>query len=256
MISNRSNTARRTLGFAITAPLALALAACGSDPAEAGAEAGEAIAAIDAPEGTSWTETVTVSDEGGYVLGNPDAPIKLVEYASHTCGACAQFSATAKPSIKSDYVASGVVSFEQRNLVRDPIDLAIATLVRCGQKENMQALSDQAWASLNDIFSNIQQNGDAYEASGNLPVEQRFIAIAQAAGLIDFFSARGLSADQARTCLADTTTIEGIAEASSAQAQELGINSTPTFLLNGRVIDERSWAQIEPMLQRAGARTE
>ncbi|TRD12829.1 protein-disulfide isomerase [Erythrobacter insulae] len=240
----------------MAAPIALTLAACASDPAEAGSEAGEAIAAIDAPEGTAWTETVTVSDEGGYVLGNPDAPIKLVEYASHTCGACAQFSATAKPSLKADYVSTGVVSFEQRNLVRDPIDLAIATLVRCGQKENMQPLSDQAWASLEGIFQTVQQNAAAYEASGNLPVSERFVAIGQAAGLIEFFSARGLSADQARTCLADTETIEGIAETSNTQAQELGVQATPTFFLNGRKLEERSWAQLEPILQRAGARSE
>lgn len=256
MISTRSNPSRRALAFGLTASIALALAACGSDPAEAGDENGEAIAAIDAPDGTNWTDTVTISDEGGYVLGNPDAPIKLVEYASHTCGACAQFSATAKPSLKADYVSTGVVSFEQRNLVRDPIDLAIATLVRCGTKENMQPLSDQAWGSLEGIFQNVQQNAAAYEASGDLPVEQRFIAIGEAAGLIDFFSARGLSADQARTCLADTGTIEAIAEASSAQAQELGVQATPTFFLNGRMLEERSWAQLEPILQRAGARAE
>lgn len=256
MISIRSNFSRRALAFGLTAPLALALVACGSDPAEAGADSGEPIAAIDAPEGTSWTETVTISEEGGYILGNPDAPLKLVEYASHTCGACAQFSATAKPSLKADYVATGVVSFEQRNLVRDPIDLAIATLVRCGTKENMQPLSDQAWGSLDGIFQNVQQNAQAYEASGNLPVEQRFIAIGEAAGLIDFFSARGLSADQARTCLADAEAIEAIANNSSAQAEELGVQATPTFFLNGRVLEERSWAQLEPILQRAGARAE
>lgn len=260
MISNRynlkTNSGRRALAIGLTAPLALALAACGGDVDEEGGLGGDAIAAIDAPDGTTWNETVTISDEGGYVLGNPDAPLKLVEYASHTCGACAQFSATAKPSLKADYVSTGVVSFEQRNLVRDPIDLAIATLVRCGQKENMQPLSDQAWGSLEGIFQSVQQNAAQYEASGNLPVEERFIVIGEAAGLIDFFSARGLSADQARTCLADSDKIEAIANASSEQAAELGVQSTPTFFLNGRVLEERSWNQLEPILQRAGARSE
>ncbi len=251
MTSNRSKFALRAIAIACVSPLALA--ACAGE-AEDSTASGEAIAAIDAPAGTSWTETVTISDEGGYVLGNPDAPLKLVEYASHTCGACAQFSMTGKPPLKDQYVARGVVSFEQRNLVRDPIDLSIATLVRCGTKENMQPLSDQAWTSLNDIFKNVQDNSAQYEAAGNLPVEQRFIAIAEAAGLIEFFSARGLSADQSRTCLADTDKIEAIAEASNAQAQELNVNSTPTFFLNGRQLEERSWAQLEPVLQRAGAR--
>ena len=77
----------------------------------------------------------------------------------------------------------------------------------------------------------------------------------QAAGLIDFFAARGISADQQRACLSDTAKIESIANNSSAQAQELGINSTPTFILNGEKVNTISWQSLEPMLQRAGART-
>ncbi len=244
---------RFSLKLALTAPLALALAACGGDAG--GDLAGDVIAPIAAPDGTNWGETVTVSDADGYVLGNPDAPLKLIEYASHTCGACANFSATAKPGIQ-EYVATGVVSFEQRNLVRDPIDLTIATLVRCGAKENMQTLSDLAWQNLQETFNNVNANNAAYQAAGELPPEQRFIGIAQAAGLIDFFAARGLSADQQRACLADTTTIEGIANNSSSQANDLGIQATPTFLLNDRKLDVNSWSEIEPLLQRAGARQE
>lgn len=244
---------RNLFKLSLAAPLALALAACGGE--EGDTESADAIAAIPAPDGTNWGTTVTVSEKDGYIVGNPEAPIKLIEYASHTCGGCAQFSATAKESI-SEYVATGVVSFEQRNLVRDPIDLTIATLVRCGAKEQMQVLSDQAWANLQQTFAAVQQNGAAYEAAGNMPTEQRFIQIAQAAGLIDFFAARGLSADQQRACLADTAKVEAIANNSSAQAEEFGINSTPTFILNGRKLEAVGWADLEPMIQRAGARQE
>ena len=244
---------RTLLKLSLTAPLALALAACGGSSDEV--EEGDVIAPIAAPEGTNWGDTVTVSEEDGYILGNPDAPLKLVEYASHTCGACANFSAQAKSGIR-EYVASGVVSFEQRNLVRDPIDLTIATLVRCGAKENMQVLSDQAWTNLEATFAAVNQNGAAYQAAGEAPLEQRFVGIAEAAGLIDFFAARGLSADQQRACLTDTDTIETIANNSTSQAEELGINVTPTFLLNDRKVDVNQWRDIEPLLQRAGARSE
>ncbi|MGY6552146.1 MAG: thioredoxin domain-containing protein [Erythrobacter sp.] len=232
----------------------LMLAACNDAETTSGPPTGEPIAAIPAPEGTSWTETVTVTPEGGYKIGNPDAPLKLVEYASHTCGACAVFAQSGKPPLKADYVSTGVVSFELRNLVRDPIDLTIATLVRCGPEENMQPLSDEAWNALNDIFARADANNARLQASGDLPVEQRFIAIADAVGLIDFFAARGLSADQSRSCLADRAKIEGIANASTKQAEELGVQATPTFLLNGRKLEATQWPELEPILQRAGAR--
>lgn len=244
---------RTLFKLSFAAPLALALAACGSEAD--GTEESDVIAAIPAPDGTEWGETVTITEEDGYLLGNPDAPLKLVEYASHTCGACANFAVTGKPGVK-EYVATGVVSFELRNLVRDPIDLTIATLVRCGAKENMQVLSDQAWGDLEEIFAAVNENGPAYQAAGEMPVEQRFIQIAQAAGLIDFFAARGLSADQQRSCLSDAAKIESIANNSTAQAEELGISATPTFLFNGRKLDVNQWRDLEPMLQRAGARQE
>ncbi|MEL6877665.1 MAG: thioredoxin domain-containing protein [Pseudomonadota bacterium] len=245
---------RRFLAAGFAAPLALALAACnGSDDPE-GALSGEPIAAIPAPDGQAWTDIVTVTDEDGYKVGNPEAPLKLVEYASHTCGACANFAATGVAPLKEKYVSTGVVSFELRNLVRDPIDLTIAAMVRCGQKENMIPLSDQAWGALNDIIGNVQSNNAAYQAAGEMPVDQRFIGIAEAAGLIDFFSARGLSADQARTCLADGAKIESIATTSQTQSEELNLTGTPTFILNGAKVDAIGWDQLEPALQRAGAR--
>lgn len=236
------------LGFA------LALAACNSAGDGDSATKSEAIAPIAPPDGTQWAETVTISDKGGYIVGNPDAPLKLVEYASHTCGHCAQFSATGAQALHEKYIPTGVVSYELRNLIRDPIDLTIATLVRCGRPENMHPLADQAWASLGDIFEKIQSRGAAMDAAAKLPPEQRFIAMAETSGLTDFFAARGLSAAQARTCLADKAKIEAIAKNSQDQGSELKINGTPTFFLNGRKLEVNSWSALEPILQRAGAR--
>jgi protein-disulfide isomerase len=248
------NTLKLAPKMFLAAPLALALAACGDSAAEGELE-GDVIAPISAPDGSNWSDTVTVSDSDGYVLGNPDAPLKLVEYASHTCGGCAAFAAQAKPSIK-EYVATGVVSFEQRNLIRDPIDLAIATLVRCGPKENVQTLSDMAWANFADPINAAQQNQAQMAAANELPLEQKFVAFAEITGLIDFFAARGISEDQARSCLSDGAKIEEIRQNSATQGTELNIQATPTFILNGRKLDALGWEDLEATLQRAGARQE
>ncbi len=239
---------------AIASPLVLALAACGSDDVATGAISGDPIAPIAAPAGAQWVDTVTVSDSDGYVLGNPDAPIKLVEYASLTCAACASFATDGAQQLKNDYVSSGRVSYEIRNQIHNAPDLILATLVRCGQPESFHPLADQVWGNLNAVLGGAQENGAALEAAMQLPEDQRFGAAAEAMGFLDFFAARGLSRDQARTCLADTEAVTAIADRSDAQSNELGINSTPTFILNGRVLDERSWADLEPLLQQAGAR--
>ncbi|MEO9462598.1 MAG: thioredoxin domain-containing protein [Marinomonas sp.] len=238
----------------LAATLALTLVACDSAETGEGALEGDPIEAIAAADGASWADTVTVSESDGYITGNPDAPIKLIEYASHTCGGCAGFSTDASEPLKEKYISTGVVSYELRNLVRDPVDLAIATLVRCGAPESMVPLSDQAWASFQEVMTNAQAANERLAGLDGLPMDQRFVKIGQETGLIDFFAARGLSADQARSCLADTAQIEGISERSQTQAEELNINSTPTFILNGQSIGNQSWTTLEPILQKAGAR--
>lgn len=246
----------KTLRFALAAPLALALAACSGNAAEeeTGAIEGEAIAAIPAPEGSSWLEVASKTDKGGFVIGNPDAPLKLVEFASHTCGACAYFATSGSAPLQEKYVESGVVSYEIRPLLRDPLDMTITTIVQCGTPESFHALSDQGWASLQQFSENLNANEAAYSNAMEAPPERRFLALAEAAGLIEFFAARGISADQARTCLTDTDKISKIAEVSRNASSELNVTGTPTFFLNGRRLQENQWQALEPILQAAGAR--
>jgi len=73
------NRLYRPLLAAVALPLALA--ACGGSD-EGGAPKGDAIAAIPAPAGQTWNDVASETPEGGIQVGNPDAPIKLVEYAS------------------------------------------------------------------------------------------------------------------------------------------------------------------------------
>ena len=233
----------------LAAPLALALAACGSEVE--GPPVGEPIAPIAAPAGQSWVDTAAVTPEGGYVIGNPEAPLKLVEYASHSCGVCAAFAQEGAPAL-DEYVASGRVSYEIRNQIHDPIDMTIALLARCGAPSAFHPLANQAWQNFEAIIQGAQS--PAVQQAMQAPTAQRFQAIGQASGLIDFFAARGISRDQAMTCLADTAKAQQIADASTQQSDELGVTGTPTFFLNDEVIEGTAWSLVEPALQRAGAR--
>lgn len=244
----------RTAPFALAA--ALALAACNSEEATAdGAVAeGAPVAAVAAPAGQEWIDVASRTADDGYLVGNPDAPIKLMEYGSLTCGACANFTQTGFEALREKYINTGKVSFELRNQVHNGIDLVLARLVRCSTPDAMVPLAEQVWLNFEEVLAGAQAAAPQLEAAMALPENQRYAAVAQAAGLFPFFASRGISEDQARTCLADAKAVQAIAERSEKQSEELKVNGTPTFFINGRNLGSLDWATLEPMLQRAGAR--
>ncbi|MBX9897186.1 MAG: DsbA family protein [Qipengyuania sp.] len=248
---------RRPLALALTAPLALALTACGDkDATDPTAAALAPVAPVPAPAGTAWRDTVVETPEGGHLVGNPNAPIKLVEYGSLTCPTCAAFSEEGMEPLLSKYVDSGRVSFELRNFaVHGPVDIVLARLARCGAKEAVVPLSDQVWKNLQSLTGPLQANQAAVEQAMNLPMDQRFAAMARIGGFYDFFASRGISADQGRACLADVPSLEKLAAETDRYAKQDQVTGTPTFTLNGRKLDGvNGWAALEPVLQRAGAR--
>ena len=241
-------------GVAALIPFALALAGCGSESESAeGALSGEPVEAIAAPDGAEWAQTSAVTDMGGVRLGNPDAPIKLVEYASHTCPHCATFAENSAEGIEN-YVNTGVVSYELRNQIHDPIDLTIAMLARCGDASTFHPLARQAWQDLGTIVQTAQADPEALQAAAQAPEAERFQRIGEVSGLIDWFAARGISRDQAMQCLSQPDTAAQIVERSTQQSDELEVTGTPTFFINGSKLDASSWAEVEGALQRAGAR--
>lgn len=242
----------------LTAVLAVVLAACGSSgnssqPAAASQSKNSPIAAVKAPAGKRWTQVASETALGGIVVGNPNAPIKLVEYASHTCPHCAEFAAQAAAPLRDKYIASGKVSYEIRNQIHDPIDLTIAMLARCNGPASFQPLAEQVWANLNPIVQRLEANGKAVDDAGKAPEAKRWQEIAKASGLIDFFAAHGLPPAKANACLTDPSA-KAIYERSEKQSDQLNVTGTPTFFLNGRNIGTHNWQTLEPVLQKAGAR--
>lgn len=238
-------------GLALIA-LSLTLAGCGKKE-EGNPAAAEPVAAVAAPAGTSWSATVNPTPEGNFVMGNPRAKVKLVEYGSYTCSHCRDFSAEASEEIRK-IVDSGKMSYELRNYVRDPIDIATALLVRCGGKDVFYPLSEQFFTNQNAMFEKAQSLGDArYQQLMSAPPAQRFGNLAQAVGLVDFAKQRGIAEDKAKQCLADTAAAEKLAKGVETASQQYKIEGTPTFILNGVVVDNTSnWATLQPKLRQAG----
>lgn len=234
--------------------LALALAACGGETAANGN--GEGGGSINAEADTSrdWTEVVARTDEGGFRMGKPDAPVQIVEFASMTCPHCATFSETGFDPLVEEYVANGLVSFEFRNFVLNGLDVTASMLARCNGAEPFFQITERMFANQNQMMTNVQ-NADQNQLQQLATPEAvesgaAFVGIAEAAGLIDFVGSMGISGDAARQCLADASSREELEEMRNQAIAQYDVPGTPAFLVNGELAQNvTSWAQLEARIQ-------
>jgi protein-disulfide isomerase len=247
----RTPIARLVLACAL-APLALGIAACGKK--EGSGETGAApVAKVTPPPGKTWADVVATTPEGGHRMGNPDAPIKLVEYGSLSCPHCAKLSIDGFRPLVDNYVNSGRVSYEFRSFAIHGLDVPLTVLARCGGPENFFGMVDQVYRNQEAMITRAQQGDAQAQAAARLPRDQQMKAVAEAYGLIDFFAKRGISRDQADQCLANTAAAEAVARQAEAAAKA-GIDSTPTVIVNGDTLDAHTWQELEPELKKRGAR--
>jgi protein-disulfide isomerase len=251
-------TALRTLALGmIAAPLALGLASCGKK--ETGStdapKSEQALPKVAPPTGKTWADVVAKTPEGGYRIGNPEAPIKLVEYGALSCSHCAEFAHESFEKLRDDYVASGRVSYELRYFMLNAFDIPASLLATCGSTEAVLPLSEQFWAWQPNMFQNLQSAGDArMKQIQDLPKDQQMQAIAEVGGMTEFFASRGISRDQAKVCLGDAAKAKALADQTQKATTEFNVNGTPTFIINGTTLGSMGWKELEPKLQEAGAR--
>ena len=238
---------------AVALPLALGLAACGKkDAADLG---GDKIAPIAAPAGKAWVDTIGKNADGGYVMGNPNAPIKLVEYGSLSCPHCAKFAQEGFDELTTQFVASGRVSYEFRSFAIHPQDVPLTVLTQCGGPETFFPLVHQIYANFDAMNAPLADPATQpkLQAADKLPAAQRFGALADALGYSEFFAQRGVSLDQSKACLANPTAVKAVADFSQKYS-DAGITGTPTIIVNGAKVDSTEWAETRKALQAAGAR--
>lgn len=245
-------TLRHLATAALLAPLALGLAGCKKDAAgESAAAPSGPVAAVAPPAGKAWKEVVAANAEGGYVMGNPQAPVKLVEYGSLSCPHCAKLAQEGFPTLVDKYVNSGKVSLEFRSFAIHPQDVPLTMLTQCGGTDTFFPLAEELYKNFDAVTEATMKGADAANKLGNLPDNQRFVALAQTLGFTDFFAARGLSKDQQNACLADFSKAAQVAKYSESYSAQ-GIDSTPTLLINGTKVNGATWAELDAALKAAG----
>lgn len=239
------------------AAFALLIAGCNT---QEGANSGNAAAGgaapgqtVQAPNGGDWTEAVRATDDGGFLMGNPNAPVKLIEYASLTCPHCAEFAEQGEPQLIEKYVKTGQVSFELRNFIRDSADVAAALISRCRGAGPYFKLTEQLFAAQSDWLGRLQTISQTEQQRlAQLPTQQVPLALAESAGLIQFAKVRGIPEAQARACLTDEAAMEKLAEMANVAQTRFQLQGTPTFVINGNTVaNAADWKTLEPRLQEA-----
>lgn len=207
------------------------------------------------PAGKAWADVVSKSQAGGYVQGNPNAPIKLVEYGSRTCPTCGRFAEEGVPALRQKYIATGQVSYEFRDFpIHGAPDVALSLLNQCAGTEAFFPMLDQMFANQQGFFERQQKLPEAVvQQLGSMSPPQAAALMGEQLGIIDFVKQRGVPEAKARQCLADQTTIKQIADA-LAEGTNRGVQGTPNFFINDQQIEGATWSGVETALKAAGAR--
>jgi protein-disulfide isomerase len=176
------------------------------------------------------------ADPADMSLGDPNAPVKLIEYGSVACPHCAIFNNTVFPAFKAQYIDTGQVYYTLREaLTGEPPELAVAGFLtaRCAGKDKYFAVTDAIFRDQPAIQDNIR------------------------AGLLRVAQSAGLTEDQFVKCISDDAAIKALNTRANRMIAD-GINGTPAFIMNGKVLaqTEMSAAELGAAAIKAGAKPE
>ena len=199
--------------------LTLVLAGCGEDNGNGGSAA------------LGDRDFADFGREGDFIAGDMDAPVSIIEFASVTCSHCASFHVYTYPSLKSEMIDTGLVRYTMRALPTPPMTMARLGFMTasCVGEERYYAFIDalmrtqNAWAF----------NPDAATRRENLSQLARLA---------------GLTEEEFEACTQNQEALDAV-NAQEAEGQELGVRSTPTFFINGEMINgAMDWDSFEALI--------
>lgn len=240
--------------FLTAAAAILAASACNNEGGgnQAGGGSGSSAAVVPPPEGGDWTKVVSATPAGGFMMGNPNAAVKLVEFGSMTCPHCATFDEEGFEALSNSYVKNGQVAFEFRNYVRDPLDITLSLIARCGGEERFFPLTHAMFDSQKDFFTRLQGADQAQQqALAQLPPAQQFAGFAELAGIQQWAAQRGVPTARQQQCLSNQAEIERLVQMNADAASTYEVTGTPTFLINDKKVEGNTWAVLEEQIKDA-----
>jgi len=156
-------------------------------------------------------QTVLALTKDDRILGNPDAPITIVEYASLTCPHCAHFTNEVLPELKKKWIDTGKAKLVLRDYPLDEPALRAAMIARCAPPDRFYAYTDMFFGA-QEKWVTARDYRDA---------------------LARLVKLGGMSREEFDNCLKNTALENKIVEGRLVASKELDVNSTPTFFING-----------------------
>lgn len=163
----------------------------------------------DAPVATEGPQIIEM------VLGSPDAPVELIEYASFTCPHCASFHANTLPQIKANYIDTGLVRLVYREVYFDRFGLWAGMVARCAGPERYFGVVDL-----------IYQRQPQWTQGSPAEVAEGLRTIGRMAGL---------SNEQLDACMTDAAMAEAMLAWHEGNMAVHDIPGTPHFVVNGEM---------------------
>ncbi|MDP3262692.1 MAG: DsbA family protein [Tabrizicola sp.] len=173
--------------------------------------------AQDAPEPTDFS------------LGDPNAPVKMVEYASFTCPHCADFHENVFKNLKRDYIDTGKVHFTLREVYFDRYGLWAAMVARCG--------GEMRYFGIHDVLFSTQKEWAGSDDPTVVVANLKTIALAA-----------GMDGAAVDACLKDGPMAEALIKRFETNMAADGVEGTPTIFINGAKHSNMSYDDLKALL--------
>ncbi len=174
------------------------------------------------------TETFPID----HVLGKADAPITIIEYASTTCGHCANFHKTTLPKVKAEWIDTGKAKLIFRDFptAPQPLSVGASMIAHCSGPDRYFG-----------VLGLFMENQDKWLGAANpLDAIQKMVRLA------------GITADDVQACLQRNDLAQDIQARAEKANKDMDIDSTPTFLINGKkVVGYQDYTEFKKVLEQA-----
>ncbi len=184
------------------------------------------VGAANAQQDAGEIDTSTIRE---MALGAEDAPVTIVEYASFTCPHCRRFHEGPFKKLKAEYIDTGKVRFIYHDVYFDRYGLWAAMIARC-EPEKFFGIADLIYKGQ----SEWTRGETPQEIVGNLR------KIGRLAGIPD---------DKLDACLSDQQKAQALVAWYQQNAQRDGIQGTPTFIINGKLVENQPWEDLKAVIE-------